>query len=73
MTWRRNSASAGGSIAATAGSSGQRKLRIQFRNGSHDARPIPVLPGSRQLESSFRLINADPMFPSRERLDARTG
>ncbi len=43
----------------------RRNGRVQFRDGSHHAGPILALTGSRQLESSFRPVNADPIVPAR--------
>lgn len=39
--------------------------RVQFRAGAHHAGPVLALLRSRQLESSFRPTNVDPLVPAR--------
>ena len=43
----------------------RRKGRVLFRAGSHYAGPLLALTRSKELESSFRPINAEPIVPAR--------
>jgi len=43
----------------------RRHGRVQFRAGAHHAGPVLALLRSKQLESSFRPPNVDPMVPAR--------
>lgn len=44
---------------------GRRGGRVQFRSGAHHAGPILALLRSKQLETSFRPSNTDPLVPAR--------
>lgn len=49
----------------TAAPRGRRGGRVRFRSGAHHAGPILALLHSRELESSFRPANVDPIIPAR--------
>lgn len=43
----------------------RRHGRVQFRAGAHHAGPVLALLHSKQLDSSFRISNVDPLVPAR--------